>query len=80
MSDGVQYRPMKYPYTIVAKVAQFPYKYYWKHSWLFKYLIYSTVLSAPIFYKIQKISYSPANVEKWDKIHKEMFEGTGDHH
>lgn len=99
--DG--YRPMKYPYTISAKIAQFPYRYYYQHSWMFKYLIFGTLITLPIFYKIQKLcksyslsqclsdlsgiyyhlplfsAFSPENVKKWDKIHREMFEGTGHH-
>ncbi|KYM97132.1 PREDICTED: uncharacterized protein LOC108778780 [Cyphomyrmex costatus] len=74
------HRPMKYPYTLTAKIAQFPFKYYMQHSWLFKYLLISTFVTIPIFYKIQKLSYSPANVEKWDKIHREMFYGPPDGH
>ncbi|CAL1673239.1 unnamed protein product [Lasius platythorax] len=79
MSEGTQYRPMKYPYTISAKLAQFPFRYYMQHSWLFKYTIIAVALTYPIFYKIQKLSYSPENVKKWDKIHREMFQGTGHH-
>ncbi|EFN82388.1 hypothetical protein EAI_01530 [Harpegnathos saltator] len=71
---------MKYPYTLTAKLVQFPYKYYWKHSWLFRYMFYSIFATLPIIYKIQKLSYSPANVEKWEKIWKETFEGPSNHH
>ncbi|KYQ55972.1 hypothetical protein ALC60_05255 [Trachymyrmex zeteki] len=80
MSQGT-HRSMKYPYTLTAKIAQFPFKYYVKNSWLFKYFLLSTFITLPIFYKIQKLSYSPGNVAKWDKIHHEMFYGTpGGHH
>lgn len=104
MSETRQYRPMKYPYTLFGKIAQFPFKYYMQHSWLFKYTVFAVGISLPIFYKIQKLckyvlyrsgigskmeymynllslfpAYSPANVQKWDKIHREMFEGTGHH-
>ncbi|KYN28418.1 PREDICTED: uncharacterized protein LOC108770428 [Trachymyrmex cornetzi] len=79
MSQGI--RRMKYPYTFTAKIAQFPYKYYWKHSWLYRYFLLSSLITVPIFYKIQKLSYAPENVAKWDKIHQEMFFGTpGGHH
>lgn len=54
MADEVA-RPMKYPYTYTAKVAQFPYKFYFTHSWGFKYGVYAFILCAPIFYKIQKL-------------------------
>ncbi|EZA54008.1 hypothetical protein DMN91_000991 [Ooceraea biroi] len=76
---GGPYRPMKYPYTLTAKIAQFPFKYYWKHSWLFKYWLIGIVVVSPVFYKIQKLSYSPENVEKWKKLDKELFQGTGHH-
>ncbi|XP_070159947.1 uncharacterized protein Roh isoform X1 [Polyergus mexicanus] len=79
MFESRQYRPMKYPYTLLGKIAQFPFKYYMQHSWLFKYTVFAVGVSLPIFYKIQKLSYSPENVQKWDKIHREMFEGTGHH-
>ncbi|XP_011172968.1 uncharacterized protein LOC105205316 [Solenopsis invicta] len=80
MSQGT-HRPMKYPYTFTAKIAQFPYKYYYQQSWMFKYLLFGTILALPIFYKIQKLSYAPENVAKWDKIHRETFHGTpGGHH
>ncbi|XP_011707883.1 PREDICTED: uncharacterized protein LOC105462744 [Wasmannia auropunctata] len=75
------FRPMKYPYTLTAKAAQFPYKYYIKHSWLYKYMLIGTLVAFPIFYKIQRLSYSPENVAKWKKIHDEMFHGPpGPHH
>ncbi|XP_072750018.1 uncharacterized protein Roh [Anoplolepis gracilipes] len=79
MSEAKTYRPMKYPYTISAKLAQFPFRYYMQHSWLFKYTVLAIGISLPIFYKIQKLSYSEENVKKWDKTHREMFEGTGHH-
>lgn len=47
-------RRMKYPYTYTAKLAQFPYKFYFTNSWLYKYWLVGMVVSAPIFYKIHK--------------------------
>lgn len=79
MSEGTQFRPMKYPYTFLGKISQFPFNYYMQHSWLFKYTLIATFIALPIFYKIQKLSYSPDNVKKWEKLHREMFEGTGHH-
>ncbi|EFN63820.1 hypothetical protein EAG_05001 [Camponotus floridanus] len=70
---------MRYPYTILGKISQFPYKYYVQNSWFFKYTLIAGLISLPIFYKIQKLSYSPENVKKWEKIHRDMFEGTGHH-
>ena len=54
MSQGT-YRPVKYPYTLTAKIANFPYKYYMQYSWLYKYYIIGTLVCLPIFYKIQKL-------------------------
>lgn len=49
-------RPMKYPYTFSAKIAQFPFKHYFKHNWVVRYYCLSIVLCAPLFYKIQQAS------------------------
>lgn len=48
-------RPMKYPYTTAAQIAQFPYRHYMKHSWLMKYWMIAIVVCAPLFIKIQKL-------------------------
>ncbi|XP_020291112.1 uncharacterized protein LOC109858362 [Pseudomyrmex gracilis] len=79
MSEDVPFRRMKFPYTFTAKFAQFPHAYYTKHSWLFRYWHIGILLTIPIFYKIQKLSYSPENVKKWAKTREEMFSGTGHH-
>lgn len=58
MSDAPKEAPvgrrMKYPYTYTAQIAQFPYKHYWKHSWLARYWVYGIIASFPLFYKIHK--------------------------
>lgn len=48
-------RPMKYPYTFAAKIAQFPYAYYFKYNWMVRYHIYAAIVCLPIFYKIGKL-------------------------
>ncbi|XP_058790017.1 uncharacterized protein LOC131663564 [Phymastichus coffea] len=68
-------RPMKYPYTLSAKIAQFPFKYYYDNSWVFKYSAFAFILCIPIFYKIQKMSYSPENVKKWQETRRKEFSG-----
>ncbi|KZC06180.1 hypothetical protein WN55_10089 [Dufourea novaeangliae] len=72
---------MKYPYTLSAKLAQFPYAYYFhnKSSWVFKYWAISFFVCLPVFYKIQKLSNHPDNVKKWDEIHKKEFSGEVHH-
>lgn len=55
MSEGAPFRPMKYPYTFLGKISQFPFKYYMQHSWLLKFTVIATFVTFPIFYKIQKL-------------------------
>lgn len=45
---------MKYPYTYTAKIAQFPYKFYLKNSWLARYWLIGMAASLPLWYKIHK--------------------------
>lgn len=47
-------RPMKYPYTFSAKIAQFPYKFYWNNSWFYRYYVFGIILTTPLIYKIHK--------------------------
>lgn len=58
MSDAaaaVPSRPMKFPYTFSAKIAQFPLKFYMQKQWGWRYYAFALVLSAPVFYKISKL-------------------------
>lgn len=48
-------RPMKFPYTFSAKIAQFPLKFYMQKQWGWRYYAFALVLSAPVFYKISKL-------------------------
>ena len=48
-------RPMKFPYTMSAKIAQFPYKYYLNNNWVARYWMISAIACIPIFYSIQKL-------------------------
>jgi len=61
-------RTMKYPYTLGAQVRQFPYRFYWNNSWIFKYWCISTVLCTPIFFWIQSKARTPENIKKWKEI------------
>ncbi|XP_076235174.1 reduction of Rh1 [Calliopsis andreniformis] len=74
-------RPMKYPYTLSAKIAQFPFRMYYdyKGSWMFKWWIFGTIATLPIFYKIQRMSYSPENVKKWREMDRQTFLGHSHH-
>jgi hypothetical protein len=55
MSEGAPARPMKFPYTFSAKIAQFPYKHYINNQWIWKYYLLSVGLCIPVFYKISKL-------------------------
>lgn len=48
-------RPMKFPYTFTAKIAQFPYAFHIKNNWLYRYYCYGFLVSLPVFYKIHKL-------------------------
>lgn len=74
MSDGAAAgtvgRPMKYPYTFTAKLAQFPLKWHINNQWIWKYYFIALGLSVPVFYKIQKLANSPASKAKWAESQK----------
>ncbi|XP_066249689.1 uncharacterized protein roh [Euwallacea similis] len=71
MSDApTPARPMKFPYTFSAKLAQFPYKFYFNNNWVVKYYCFALVLTIPIFRSISKLSNSPENVAKWAEIRR----------
>lgn len=57
MADKVEKvgRPMKFPYTLSAKIAQFPYKFYFKNNWVFRYYIFALAVSLPVFMKISNL-------------------------
>ncbi|KAF0290961.1 hypothetical protein FJT64_010873 [Amphibalanus amphitrite] len=67
-------RPMKYPYTLSAKIAQFPWGLYWKNAWVFRYGAFASAITFPIFVMIQNAVYSPSNVQKWTEIRKKELE------
>lgn len=48
-------RPMKFPYTITAKIMQFPWRFYIEKNWIFKYYFISVILCLPIFYKLERL-------------------------
>ncbi|XP_030748902.1 uncharacterized protein LOC115886939 [Sitophilus oryzae] len=63
-------RPMKFPYTYSAKLAQFPYKYYFKNQWIFRYYPVGVLAALPLFIFMSKLSKSKGNKEKWKAIRK----------
>lgn len=51
--------PMKYPYSLAAKIRRFPFHHYMfvtKNGWVLKYWAISTILCLPLFYKFHKMS------------------------
>jgi hypothetical protein len=68
--SGPPSRPMKYPYTFSAKIAQFPLKYYIKNQWIWKYYSMAVLVCLPVFYSIGKLSKSPENKAKWAEMRK----------
>ncbi|XP_075983249.1 reduction of Rh1 [Anticarsia gemmatalis] len=70
MSESAPGRPMKFPYTFSAKVAQFPMKFYVSNQWIWKYWMIGIAVTVPVFYKIHKLANSPENVSKWAEIRR----------
>ncbi|XP_016988168.1 uncharacterized protein LOC108050802 [Drosophila rhopaloa] len=58
-------RPMRYPYTFSAKIAQFPIKHYIKNQWIWRYYFIAAVACVPVFYKISRLANSPENKKAW---------------
>jgi hypothetical protein len=52
---------LRYPYTIGAKIMQFPYRYYFEHAWVFRYWTYSLAVCTPVFWWIQTKARSEGN-------------------
>lgn len=48
-------RPMRYPYTFSAKIAQFPFKHYINNQWIWKYYLIAVGCCIPLFYKIDRL-------------------------
>ncbi|XP_018580283.1 uncharacterized protein LOC108917946 [Anoplophora glabripennis] len=67
-------RPMKYPYTFSAKIAQFPYKFYFQNNTIFRYYCYGVIAAVPVFVYISRLSNSPANKKKWAEIRRKEHE------
>lgn len=72
MADAVEkpVRPMKYPYTFSAKIAQFPYKFYFNNNWIARWYIVGVLLTIPVFKSISNLANSPENVAKWAEIRR----------
>lgn len=76
-----QGQPMEFPYTYSAKLSQFPYKFYFRQSFMVRYFCYSFILMTPLIYSIHKMANSPENTAFWrekrkhdDEHHKHEME------
>ncbi|XP_050036817.1 uncharacterized protein roh [Dermacentor andersoni] len=78
---GATSRRMKYPYTLTAKIAQFPYKFHFKNFWLIRYYLCGGLVIYMVFmvYPIHKAVNSPANVEAHKKLMRKVAEQHGHH-
>lgn len=48
-------RPMRFPYTWSAKIAQFPLKWYVNSNPLWKYYFLGVIVALPVFYKVDRL-------------------------
>lgn len=72
-----QGKPMVYPYTLSAKISQFPYRQAWHYSWLVRYFTYSVVFVVfPLYWQIDKKLTGEANKKFW----KEKRRADAEHH
>ncbi|KAL1501010.1 hypothetical protein ABEB36_006416 [Hypothenemus hampei] len=76
-SPAAPARHMKFPYTLGAKLVQFPYKFYFQNNWVFKYYLFAFVVGIPVFKKISNLANSPENVAKWAEIRRKQ---AAEHH
>lgn len=65
---------MKYPYTLSAKIAQFPYFYYMKNNNIWMYYPLGCLVAFYVFIKIHKMSNSEANVKSWAETQRKLAE------
>ncbi|XP_034176918.1 reduction of Rh1 [Osmia lignaria lignaria] len=74
-------KPMRYPYTLSAQIAHFPFNHYYNHKrgWILKYWMWTAVGLMPVWYFFQKLTFQPENVKKWDEIHRKQFSGEMHH-
>jgi hypothetical protein len=54
-------RPMRYPYTLSAKIAQFPIKWIINNQPLWKYYFLGVIVAFPVFYKIDRMGENQLN-------------------
>ncbi|KAH9644078.1 hypothetical protein HF086_009791 [Spodoptera exigua] len=67
-------RHMKFPYTLSAKIAQYPLFFYMKNNWIWMYWPVGCLGSFYVFYKIHRLVNSEANVRSWAEVQRKNAE------
>lgn len=65
---------MKFPYTISAKIAQFPIFFYMKNNMIWMYYPFGWVISLYAFTKIHVLANSEANQKSWAETQRKAAE------
>ncbi|RVE45767.1 hypothetical protein evm_000602 [Chilo suppressalis] len=71
---GKSGRHMKFPYTLSAKIAQFPFLHYTKHNFIWMYYPVGILVSSYFFFKIHLLSNSESNKRSWAEIQRKAAE------
>ncbi|CAH2086680.1 unnamed protein product [Euphydryas editha] len=71
---GKSGRHMKFPYTMSAKIAQFPYFYYMKNNNIWMYYPLGCLVAFYVFIKIHGVVNSEANVKSWAESQRKAAE------
>lgn len=81
VAAGATSRRMKYPYTLTAKIAQFPYKFHFQKFWLIRYFLCGGLVVYMVFmvYPIHKAVNSPQSIEAHKRVMAKAAEQHGHH-
>lgn len=70
-----QGKPMIFPYTVSAKVSQFPWAHHWHEAWVVRYLVGAMVfITFPLYWKIDQKLTSKENKALWREKRKKDAE------
>lgn len=57
---------MAFPYTMAAKLSQFPYRFLWNESSALRYVTYAAIfVVGPLYWKMDQFLTSPENKALW---------------
>ncbi|XP_047988131.1 uncharacterized protein LOC125227819 [Leguminivora glycinivorella] len=76
---GKSGRHMKFPYTLSAKIAQFPMFHYMKYNNIWMYYPLGWVVGFYLFSKIHNVVNSDANVRSWAESQRKIAEKEAHH-